>query len=104
MFPSFWPFSPFWTQNDLYPFKKFYKHICEFKFDVILICLIKKRTNFQVCVCVHVYTHVAMYVFVCLWNNQVISLEYIDTKELSYYVEKEYKQSNERRQDEGISL
>lgn len=70
-----------------YSFLNCYRNTCEFIFNVILICIVGK-TNFKVCVCarmcVHEYMHVVMCVLAYVWNNQVISLEYTDTEELSY--------------------
>lgn len=34
--------------------------------------------------CMHVHKHVVMSVFLCVQNNQVISLRYVGTKELNY--------------------
>ena len=46
--------------------------------------LISNCVYMHVCACV--YMHVDLYVFVCLWNYQDISLEYIGT---NWVIEKE---------------
>lgn len=48
-----------------YSFFNFYRNILEFKFDVILICLVEKKNSFQ-SVCMH--THACGYVCTCVYK------------------------------------
>lgn len=55
-----------------YSLLNFYRIICEFKFDVLLICLAEKEELILKCVCVYMctYLHVVMCEFACVQNNR----------------------------------